>query len=219
MSYSSALQSLEKLLESFLERAVAAKERRLEILDGINRLDDIARASHEGQDIIESIGEWFADQGDWLEGNGLRGGDLGRLDRILTAINSSLSLSDDSSPAAYKIRSELERWSRATKSMSQKLVLKRGPEAAEPAADSVVLFGKLLDRLAGRYEDLSRSKEHLLSVLDNSLQSAQIQKSKDALLLSAFIIYYLKQNNYKVDPYVRRLKEAEVLLREEKQHA
>ena len=105
MSYSSALQSLEKLLESFLVRAVAAKERRLEILDGINRLDDIARASHEGQDIIDSIGEWFADRGDWLEGNGLRGGDLGRLDRILTAINSSLSLSDDSSPAAAKIRS------------------------------------------------------------------------------------------------------------------
>ena len=219
MSYSGALQSLEKLLESFLERAVAAKERRLEILDGINRLDDIARASHEGRDIIESIGEWFADQGDWLEGNGLRGGDLGRLDRILTAINSSLSLSDDSSPAAAKIRSELERWSRATKSVSQKLVLKRGPEAAEPGADSVLLFGKLLDRLAGRYDDSSRSKEHLLSVLDDSLQSAQIQKSKDALLLSAFIIYYLKQNNYKVDPYVRRLKEAEVLIREEKQHA
>lgn len=219
MSYSSALQSLEKLLESFLERAVAAKGRRLEVLDGINRLDDIARASHEGQDIIESIGEWFADRDNWLEGNGLRGGDLGRLDRILAAINSSLSLSDDSSPAAFKIRSELERWSRATKSVSQKLVLKRGPEAAEPGADSVLLFGKLLDRLAGRYDDSSRSKEHLLSVLDDSLQSAQIQKSKDALLLSAFIIYYLKQNNYKVDPYVRRLKEAEALVREERQHA
>lgn len=219
MSYSSALQSLEKLLESFLERAVANKERRLEILDGINRLDDIARASHEGQDIIESIGEWFADRDDWLEGNGLRSGDRGRLDRILAAINSSLSRSGDSSPAAFKIRSELERWSLATKSVSQKLVLKRGPEAAESGADSVLLFGKLLDRLAGRYDDSSRSKEHLLSVLDDSLQSAQIQKSKDALLLSAFIIYYLKQNNYKVDPYVRRLKEAEALVREERQHA
>jgi hypothetical protein len=219
LSYSSTLQSLEKLLESFLERAVAAKGRRLEVLDGINRLDDIARASHEGQDIIESIGEWFADQGDWLEGNGLRGSDLSRLDRILAAIDSSLSLSGDSSPAASKIRSELDRWSRATKSVSQKLVLKRGPEAAEPSVDSVVLFGKLLDKLSGRYDDLSRSKEHLLSVLDDSLQSAQTQKSKDALLLSAFIIYYLKQNNYKVGPYVRRLKEAEALIREERQHA
>jgi hypothetical protein len=37
--------------------------------------------------------------------------------------------------------------------------------------------------------------------------------------LSAFIIYYLKQNNYKVDPYVRRLKEAEAQIRDERQHA
>ena len=219
MSYSSALQSLEKLLESFLERAVAAKGRRLEILGGINRLDDIARASQNGRDVIESIGEWFADQGDWLERNGLRHSDLGKLDRILAAIDSSLSLSDDPSPAASKIRSELERWSRVTKSASRKLVLKRGPETAEPAADSVVVFGKLLGRLASRYDDLSRSKKHLLSGLDDSLRSAQIQKSKDALLLSAFIIYYLKQNGYKVDPYVRRLKEAEALIREERQHA
>jgi hypothetical protein len=219
LSYSSTLQSLEKLLESFLERAVAAKGRRLEVLDGINRLDDIARASHEGRDIIESIGEWFAEQGDWLEGNGLRSGDFSRLDRILAAINSTLSQSGDSSPAASKILSELDRWSRVTKSASQKLVLKRGSEAAEPGTDSILLFGKLLDRLVDRYDDLSRSKEHLLSVLDDSLQSAQAQKSMEALLLSAFIVYYLKQNSYKVDPYVRRLKEAEALIREERQHA
>ncbi len=219
MSRGAALRSLERLLESFLERAVAAKGRRLEILDGINRLDDIARASHEGQNVIESIGEWFADRDDWREGKGLRSGDVGRLEQILTAIGTSLSGSGDCSPAASKIRSELDRWNQATKSFSRKLVLKKGPETADAAADSVVLFGRLLGRLAGRYEDLARSQKHLLSVLDDSLQSAQTQKSKDALILSAFIIYYMKQNNYKVGPYVRRLNQAEALIREEKSHA
>ncbi len=221
MSYSSALQSLEKLLESFLERAVNAKGSRLQILDGINRLDDIARTSGEGQSVIENIGEWFADHSNWLEGNGLRPSDIGRISRILTEIdNSGLSQFGDPSPATSKIRSELERWTKRTKATSQKAVLRRGSEiTTETTRDSIALFDQLLEKLSNFYHDLSDSKKHILSVLEHSLQLARTQKSKDALLLSAFIIYYLKQSDYKIGPYVRRLKEAETACREEKRDA
>lgn len=220
MSYSSALQSLEKLLESFLDRAVISKRGRLDVLGGINRLDDIARASKEGKNVIESIGEWFADHDDWIVGDGLRRGDINRIDRILAEINRGLSTCCDSSPAVSKIQSELERWRERTKVSDHKVILKRGPEAlAAPAGDTILQFGKLLDRLSSCYKNLSSSKQHLLSALEETLNSAAIQKSKDDLLLSAFIIYYLKQNNYRVDPYVRRLKEAEAVCRKVRQHA
>ena len=53
-----------------------------------------------------------------------------------------------------------------------------------------------------------------MSVLDEALKSAELQKNKEALILSAFIIYYLKTGGYMVDPYVMRLKQAERKLEE-----
>jgi hypothetical protein len=50
-----------------------------------------------------------------------------------------------------------------------------------------------------------------MSVLGDALNSAVLQKNRQALLLSALIIYYLKQNGYMVEPFVKRLKEAEHL--------
>ena len=49
------LKALEVVLESFLSRAVALKEERLQVLEGINRLDDIARGVHLGDDATDEI--------------------------------------------------------------------------------------------------------------------------------------------------------------------
>jgi hypothetical protein len=65
------------------------------------------------------------------------------------------------------------------------------------------------------FKGIAHGRKHVLSALDSALRSATVQRQKEALLLSGFIIYYLKQNGYKVEPYVKRLKEAERLIREE----
>jgi hypothetical protein len=214
------LQSLEKVLESFLERAVAAKGARLEIIEGISRLDDLARASRQDRDIVDNIGSWFADHSDWLTSEGLRPGDLDRVDQILERISQGLSEGGDTSPAAVKIRSELQHWRTTARSTSQRLVLKRGPEAEVIAEDdTVAAFDRLLSRMQQTFQRLSESKKHLLSVLEEALLSARTRNNRDALLLSAVTIYYLKLNNYKVDPFVRRLKEAETGFRQERPHA
>ncbi len=220
MSYAEVLKSLETVLESFLERAVTAKEDRLKVLQGINRLDDIACDSKTGKQITDSLGEWFAEHNVWLTENGLRSSDASRISQILTEINTDLAASADSSPVANKIRSEIDRFSEITRPLAQKLVLKRSPESQrEPVEDSIALFDQTLKRVFNLYADFSGSKQHILSVLKDSLQSAKLQKNKDALLLSAFIIYYLKQNNYRVDPYVKMLKEAEATIKGENVYA
>ncbi len=213
MSRTETLRSLETVLESFLEKAVALKENRLSVLEGINRLDDIAIGFQTGSDLTEEIGGWFADHSRWLEEPSLRAADQTRIGAILGAIRHEIGAVPDATPARNKIVREIERWDVKIESSRQKLTLKRGSEEATPSgpdqSDTILLFNNTLERLAGLFEDISHNKQHILSILDDALKSALMQQNRDALLLSAFIIYYLKLHHYKVEPYIKRLREAE----------
>jgi hypothetical protein len=96
---------------------------------------------------------------------------------------------------------------------ARKITLRKGPEtavAAHPSShDSIAEFGQALKAMDAMFEAASRDRAHLMSVLGDALNSAVLQKNRQALLLSALIIYYLKQNGYMVEPFVKRLKEAE----------
>ena len=98
-----------------------------------------------------------------------------------------------------------------------KTTLKRGEEIRED--DSIALFSTTLEDIQGLYLDMAERQKHVLSVLEDALKSARLQKNRQALLLAGFLIYYLKQGGYKVSPYVRRLKDAERVVQENKPHA
>lgn len=223
MSQKEVLKSLEAVLESFLERVVAVKQPRLQVLEGINRLDDIARSSSPGSEITDRIGEWFADNNKLLQEKHLRGGDINRIGHILEEIRARLELTEDAPPAMHKIASEIDRWKSSpgrTADSREKIVLRRGPETtpARPTVkpeetDSIERFRAEFDRCRALFEDFAGNKKHLLSVLDEALTSATVQKNRDALILSAFMIYFLKLNSYKVEPFVKRLKQAEQLVK------
>jgi hypothetical protein len=216
LSQRDSLIKLQRTLESFLQRAVQQKQSRLSVLDGINRLDDIAR--DKGGGVEGAVGEWFARHNGQLESGDFRPGDIDRIGRIMSQIQRGLD-TKGSSPELRKISSEIDRWGAAARPSSRSVTLKRGPESIAGEDDSVSLFGKTLARASGLYLEMSAGRSHLLSVLDESLKSAQIQKNREALLLSAFIIYYLRSGGYKVEPYVKRLKEAERLAKDAAAHA
>ena len=213
MSRTETLRSLETVLESFLDRAVALKENRLTVLDGINRLDDLARGFEAGQDLTDEVGGWFAEHSRWLEEPGLRPGDRNRIGELLGAIRHEIGAVPDATPARNKIVREIDRWDEQLEAGPHKLTMKRGAESADSVrpddSDTIALFASKLADIGSMHQELARNKQHLLSVLDDALKAATLQENRDALLLSAFIIYYLKLNRYKVDPYVKRLKEAE----------
>ncbi len=214
MSRTDNLKAFEIVLESFLERAVAAKEKRLQVAQGINRLEQIDSRMTSGVDPVDRLGEWFADHNRWLEQENLKHSDIDRIGRILDNIRNELDLENDESPASRKISSEIDRWQLASPQSTQSLVLKRGPEAAAEG-DTVADFRKLIPNIGQLFEQYAVSKLHIMSVLDETLRTAELQKNKEALILSAFIIYYLKTGGYKVDPYVMRLKQAEKALEED----
>ncbi|UCG61809.1 MAG: hypothetical protein JSV52_00535 [Candidatus Zixiibacteriota bacterium] len=215
MSRRESLESLESLLESFLERVVQLKEQRLSVLEGINRLDDIARQSSAGVDVTDRVGDWFAGHNRWLTDNSLRTADIERINSILSQFKDRLRPGPGSSPAEDKIHKEIDRWGQTGQKVSQTLVLKRGPEARGPVdtadKDTIALFDRKLTRLTAVFKDACHGKQHILSVAEDLLRAAKVQGNKDALILSAFVIYYLKQNGYKVEPYVKKLREAETI--------
>jgi len=79
--------------------------------------------------------------------------------------------------------------------------------------DSIGGFSHLLEKVTNLFRDASGNKKHIMSILDDTLKSASLQRNRDALVLSAFIIYYLKLNSYMVGPFVKRLREAERAVR------
>jgi len=232
LSRQRTLKQLEQVLEAFLDRVVAFKEPRLRVIEGINHLDDIARTPEQGLEITDRIGEWFARNNPLLNEKRLRPADINRITGILGEIRSRLDLTDEAPPAMQKISSEIERWKQAAPGSGDKIVLHRGPETAgQPTAspapsprssedsDSIARFERFFEHAHNLYKDLSGNKKHLISALDDSLTAAVVGKNKDALILSAFIIYYLKQNGYLVEPFVKRLKKAEELVKGGLSHA
>jgi hypothetical protein len=211
-----AFKSLEGLLEVFLDKVVQLKAERLQILEGVNRLDDIARLSGEGGDVTDEIGEWFAAHNQWLNEDVLKVGDAGRIDRILTEIKNGLTVSSGDSAASRKIESEINRWSELAGAGDGRLTLRREPEQKiDTEIDSMVMFDNALEGARDLYHDLQGGKQHVLSVLDDALRRAVLQKNKQALILSAFMIYYLKHNGYLMEPFIKRLKEAERIQKED----
>ena len=216
MSKYYAFKSLEGLLEVFLDKVVQLKAERLQILEGVNRLDDIARLSGEGGDVTDEIGEWFASHNQWLNEDVLKVGDAGRIDRILTEIKNGLTVSSGDSAASRKIESEINRWSELAGAGDGRLTLRREPEQKiDVEIDSMVMFDNALEGARDLYHDLQGGKQHVLSVLDDALRRAVLQKNKQALILSAFMIYYLKHNGYLMEPFIKRLKEAERIQKED----
>lgn len=217
MSQIETLKRLEATLESFLDRAVYVKSERIGVLGGINRLDDIARKVIDGDDLTDSIGRWFAEHNRLLAEGRLTPAEQNRIAGLLGEIRRELRVNEESSPAVYKIAGEIERWRGGPKSTGLKLVLKRGPETAEPTEGepTITKFANTLEKITAVFADVSAGKKHILSILDDSLKSASIQKNPDALILSGMLIYYLKLRGYKVDPFVKRLKEAEAIQRQD----
>lgn len=216
MNQSASLRSLEGLLETFLEKVLRLKQKRLSVIDGINNLDEIARTASGGLEITDEIGDWFAKHSKWLNESVLTSAENGRIGNLLREIRKDLDQTQDTSPARMKIDSQVSRWtSHLSGYKPQKIVLKRPPEV--PGANgenSIDLCLASLEKITNRLKDLKDGREHILTAVDDALKSALVQENREALLLSAYIIYYLKQNGYLVEPYVKRLKEAERLLKE-----
>ncbi|MEK7774797.1 MAG: hypothetical protein AAB305_02815 [Candidatus Zixiibacteriota bacterium] len=204
------LKALDVIIDSFLDRAVAAKSARLKILEGLNQLDDISRGFDPTGKPADKLGDWLSDYSAWKTDPALKAGDRNRIRTALGNIHSQIGHRGVSSPELTKMSAEIERWQASAGKTTRKIVLRRQSEVAEEVtADTITPIKATLSDMIRLLEEKGQSKGHILTVLDDLLKSAELQHNRQALLLSAFVIYYLRQNGYLVEPYVKRLRQAE----------
>jgi len=192
LSTTRTLKSLEIVLESFLVRAIDLKEERLGVLDDLNTLDDLTRSSAGGDDVTEDVADWIAKRRGFLTQEHLRHSDMTRIDQMLGEISRKIKSQDRVTPAQQKISDVISGWRSDGRIGPGKTTLKRGEEIRED--DSIALFSTTLEDIQGLYLDMAERQKHVLSVLEDALKSARLQKNRQALLLAGFLIYYLKQH-------------------------
>jgi hypothetical protein len=205
------LKALDVIIDSFLDRAVATKSARLKILEGLNRLDDIEQNFDPSGKPADKLSGWLSDYSTWKTDPSLKPADRNRIRSALGTIQGKIGQSRVTSPELSKMDAEIERWQASAGKPSRTIVLRRKPEAAEEVTIDIIapIKATLIDMI-GLLEEKGQSRGHILSVLDDLLKSAELQQNPKALLLSAFVIYYMRQNGYRVEPYVRRLRQAEL---------
>ncbi len=199
-----SLKRLESVLENFLGRAVELEINNLNTVSRIDSLDEIARLSLKGRLVNQQLGNWFARNRDYLDSDRLKETEVETIANLLSEIKKGL---DSSDPESRKLADEIERWKEKGVVPKRKLILKmKSPAGGMSITEK---FADYLGREKVLLEQEEYSQEHLLSILDDILKSAEAKEDHIYIHLAGSIIYFLRMNGYKVSPYVKRLKQIE----------
>ena len=204
MSRLESLKKLEIVLENFLVRAVDLETKRLETMSGIDALDEIARQSLKGRLVSNQLGNWFARHNEFLLPDRLKDSEISMIANLLSEIKTGL---DSSDPESRKLADEIERWKDKGIAPKRKLILKMKPSSEAPSVTE--RFAEFLRKEKELLELEEYNEEHLLSILDDVMKSAEAKEDRMFIHLAGSIIYFLRMNGYKVTPYVKRLKQIE----------
>lgn len=209
MSKLDSLIKLESLLENFLDRAADTELERVESGKSLELLGDIARDSLRGRFVSNRLGHWFARNKKHLEGNRFDGKALTTIGTYLQDIRTGLDVTD---PETAKLTEEIDRWKKSGAKARKRIVLRKGPEELENSVTEKFLKGFALQ--VEVFEYYKDKKMHLLTMLEDTLKAAEAKTDPVYLHMAGSLIYFLKINGYKVDPYVKKLKTLEDLRRE-----
>jgi hypothetical protein len=183
-----------------MEGALAKKESQIDFLIGLNRLDDILIDLREGHPAADNLTRFLSRHRAWLEDGSLDSSQRKRLGVFLNSLNQELLNRHDTDH--FKLAEEIREWSQKLGTGSLKLTFKSSGEQAS-LADR---FYSLLRRESEEMNMLLTERGHLLTCLDDILNSAESKNDKMYQHLAASLIYFLKLEGYKTDPYIKRLR-------------
>jgi hypothetical protein len=210
MTRSELLNRLEGSLTRLVDGMLIEKSQSIDFLTGLDRLDDIAADLRRGINADDRLTRFFADNKGWLEDPSLSATQKNRAGTLLKEAGEALSARPD--PEAVKLNQEAEDWSRALGVRPLRLTLK-APQEQASLSDR---FHALLRREAEELNMLLSEREHLMTCLDDILSSAELKQDRMHHHLAASLIYFLKQEGYKVEPYVRRLRRIQDMMENKK---
>ena len=198
------LKNFEMTLERFLTSVGKLETEQISTLRSINVLDDIARDSLKGRYVNNRLGDWMAKNRLLVDEGRLKKSAISAVGNLLSEIRKGLDISD---PESKKLSEEIENWRAKGIVPGRKLVLARPPE--NPDQDISLKFSKLFKQEADLLAFYFEKGDHILSILDDLLKSAEAKEDPMYMHLAGSIIYFLKGGGYKIEPYVKRLKAVE----------
>ena len=210
------LRSYEVVLESFLERMVNSRQKEIATLEAIEELERISEMSMSGRNVGFEVNDWLSRRKNLISSKSLNQPQRELIAGMLLNMQDKLADSDTSwregiDRFAGRMRGKE---SGATDSISESksakgrtMVLKRGPERTPE--ELTRKFTSSLTEMIQYIEGDFKESDHLLSRLDSILKSAAVRGDKRFLRMGAALIYFLKIEGYKVEPYVKKLREAE----------
>lgn len=204
MSQLQTLKKLEATLEHFLTSVADLESSQIETLGSIAALDDIARDSLKGRYINNRLGDWMAKNRMMVNEGRLKKTAISEVGNLLSDIKSGLDTSD---PEAKKLADEIGSWFSKRIVPGRRLVLSRPPEM--PDTELANKFSDLMKRELEEVVYHLEKGDHILSMLDDILKSAETKIDPIYLHLAGSIIFFLKNSGYKIEPYVKRLKSLE----------
>ena len=218
------LKSYEVVLESFLERMVNSRQEEISTLEAIGELERISEMSMSGRDVGFEVNDWLSRRENLISSKSLNQPQRRLISGILLKMQESLPDSDtrwreginrfagrmrekESGAAGQFPESKPE----SKGVQGRTMVFKRGPEKTPEELSRK--FASSLTEMVKYIEGDFKESDHLLSRLDNILKSAAVRGDKRFLRMGAALIYFLKTEGYKVEPYVKKLREAEKIRR------
>jgi len=204
LSQLGTLKRLESTLDRFLTTIAKHETAQIETLESINILDDIARDSLKGRYIKNRLGDWMAKNRMLVNDGRLKNTAIAAVGNLLNDIRGGLDLTD---PESKKLDDEIGNWFSKGVVPGRRVVLTRPAEKPDP--NLAYEFADIIKRESDEISYHLEKGDHILSMLDDILKSAEAKEDRMYLHLAGSIIYYLKNSGYKIEPYVRRLKNLE----------
>ncbi len=201
MTDQQTIDRLENQLTSLIEGMLDRKGKQVDFLIGLNHLDDILNRHTRGMPIAKELALFIADYREIFAGDKLSSQHKKRLGKILSILYSDLIGNSDAD--SDKLSSEIKDWLRELGEHSFRITIK-GPKEQASLADR---FYSLLHREGQEINMLLENNDHLLTCLDDLLKSAEVKTDQMYEHLAATLIYFLQMEGYKVDPYVKKLRE------------
>lgn len=223
------LSHLKKILEDFLSAVVQIEEDNWEVAQRIERLEDIVFGKKKD---YWPLSERFASLKKWLTDDGIKllEGKLNRkqLEKIVWCIEKIKDYKDKiKDKKNLELMDKVLRLSNSfVRESTRKIGLEYSPlgliesgqtqirekllEKLPPGENLKQEFEKALNYQREMLKFFYKPQDHLLSILDYQLGTLEARPTLEDELFSASLIYFLKQKNYKVNPYVERFKKITV---------
>lgn len=230
MELKEALLSLKKSMDDFLERAVKKEDEEWDVDQKVNSLENIVLGKSKDfwqiKDRFKGMETWLKNEGEELNSKPLKKNHIQRVIECIERMKVYWEMIRGEEfyqdgertlkQANLFIRENLRRrgWEYTPLGLVDfvqldESLLSLKDEIRNLDGDDTDLKNKYQKTLSYQLDLMDyfyKPKDHLLTILDYELKTLEMKTTKEDEFFTASLIYYLRQNRYKIEPYLERFR-------------